>query len=62
MIQIDPDNNHTYLWPKIGRVDKSGQFKIVAETDGPVKPDPYLVDLGSDKSLNRMKYFESELI
>lgn len=60
-IQIDPDNNHTYLWPKIGRVNDKGEFQIIAETDSPVKPDPYLVDLGSDKSLNRMKYFESEL-
>ncbi len=59
-IQIDPDNHHTYLWPKIGRVDNQGKFQIVAETDSPVKPDPYLVDLGSDKSLNRMKYYESE--
>jgi len=60
-IQIDPDNHHTYLWPKIGRVDGNGKFQIIAETDGPVKPDPYLVDLGSDKSLNRMQYYESEL-
>ncbi len=60
-IQIDPDNNHTYLRPKIGRVDHKGMFQIVAETDRPVKPDPYLVDLGSDKSLNCMKYYESEI-
>ena len=61
-IQIDPDNHHTYLWPKIGRVDNKGKFQIVAETDSPVKPDPYLVDLGSDMSLSRMKYYESEPI
>ncbi|MEJ2114949.1 MAG: transporter substrate-binding domain-containing protein [Gammaproteobacteria bacterium] len=61
-IQIDPDNNHTYLWPKIARVNELGKFEIVAETDVPVKPDPYLVDLGSDKSLSRMKYFESDIL
>ena len=60
-IQIDPDNHHTYLWPKIGRVNDKGKFQIVAETDSPVKPDPYLVDLGSDRNLNRMRYYESEL-
>ena len=60
-IQVDPDNNHTYLWPKIGRVDLRGRFLIVAQTDTPVKPDPYLVDLGSDKSLNHMKYNEALL-
>ncbi len=61
-IQIDPDNNHTYLWPKIGRVNEKGTFEIVAETDCPIKPDPYLVDLGSDKSVTRMKYFEGSMI
>ena len=60
-IQVDPDNNHTYLWPKIGRINDKGMFKIVAETDSPVKPDPYLVDLGSDKSLSHMKYLEKQL-
>lgn len=60
-VQVDPDNNHTYLWPKIGRVNDKGRFQIVAETDSPVKPDPYLVDLGSDKSLNYMKYLEKQV-
>ena len=60
VIQVDPDNNHTYLWPKIGRINDKGMFKIVAETDSPVKPDPYLVDLGSDKSLSHMKYLEKQ--
>ena len=61
VIQVDPDNNHTYLWPKIGRINDKGMFKIVAETDSPVKPDPYLVDLGSDKSLSHMKYLEKTI-
>ena len=58
-IQIDPDNNHTYLWPRIGRVGDNGIFKIIAETDSPVKPDPYLVDLGKDKNLSHMNYYEA---
>lgn len=60
-VQVDPDNNHTYLWPKIGRVNNKGNFMIVAQTDSPVKPDPYLVDLGSDASLSHMKYNETLL-
>ena len=44
-IQIDVDNHHTYLWPKIGRVNKEGQFDIIDQVDTWVKPDPYLVNL-----------------
>lgn len=43
-VRIDPDNNHTYLWPRVGRVDADGRFEIVAESPVAMKPDPYLVD------------------
>ena len=43
-VRIDPDNNHTYLWPRVGRVDADGRFEIVAESLVAMKPDPYLVD------------------
>jgi len=42
-IRIDPDNGHTYLWPRIGRVNSRGVFDIVFESSHAVKPDPYLV-------------------
>jgi ABC-type branched-subunit amino acid transport system substrate-binding protein len=41
-IQIDPDNNHTWLTPRIGRVRRDGNFDIVWEAKAAVKPDPYL--------------------
>lgn len=41
-IQIDPDNNHTWLTPRIGRVRRDGNFEIVWEAKAAVKPDPYL--------------------
>lgn len=41
-IQIDPDNNHTWLTPRIGRARRDGSFEIVWEAKAPVKPDPYL--------------------
>lgn len=44
-VQIDVDNHHTYLWPKIGRVNKDGQFDIIDQVEAWVKPDPYLVNL-----------------
>ena len=41
-VQIDPDNNHVWLTPRIGRVRSDGEFDIVWESKGPIKPDPYL--------------------
>jgi branched-chain amino acid transport system substrate-binding protein len=41
-VQIDPDNNHIWLTPRIGRVRSDGRFDIVWEGKGPIKPDPYL--------------------
>jgi branched-chain amino acid transport system substrate-binding protein len=41
-VQIDPDNNHVWLTPRIGRARSDGRFDIVWEGKGPIKPDPYL--------------------
>ena len=53
-IKIDEDNHHTYLWPKIGRVNQYGQFDIIEQADTWVKPDPYLVNLHTNNSLFNM--------
>jgi branched-chain amino acid transport system substrate-binding protein len=53
-IKIDKDNHHTYLWPKIGRVNQSGQFDIIEQADTWVKPDPYLVNLHMNDSIFNM--------
>lgn len=42
-VWIDPDNNHSYLTPALGRSRSDGQFEILWTADAPVKPDPYLV-------------------
>jgi branched-chain amino acid transport system substrate-binding protein len=44
MVRIDEDNHHTYLRPRIGRVNAGGQFDILEEATSWVRPDPYLVD------------------
>jgi branched-chain amino acid transport system substrate-binding protein len=41
-IRIDPENNHTWLTPRIGRVRRDGGFDIMWEAKSAVKPDPYL--------------------
>jgi branched-chain amino acid transport system substrate-binding protein len=42
-VWVDPDNGHSYLWSRIGRAKKNGQFEIVQQSQRPCKPDPYLV-------------------
>ena len=47
-VRIDPDNNHAFLWPRVGKVNANGQFDVVYESRTPVKPDPYMVAFGDD--------------
>jgi branched-chain amino acid transport system substrate-binding protein len=42
-VRFDPENNHLYLWPRIGRAGADNQFTIIQQAQTPVKPDPYLV-------------------
>lgn len=42
-VRIDEHNHHTYLQPRIGRVNAKGQFDILEEATQWVRPDPYLV-------------------
>ena len=44
MVRVDAENNHTYLWPRIGRVDSSGRFAILEDSAAAVRPDPYLIN------------------
>jgi branched-chain amino acid transport system substrate-binding protein len=42
-VRIDLENNHTYLWPRIARLDRNGRFQAVWNPGVRVKPDPYCV-------------------
>ncbi len=42
-VRIDPENNHTFLWPRLAKVDRWGRFQILAESQAAVAPDPYLI-------------------
>ncbi|GLK66882.1 transporter substrate-binding domain-containing protein [Hansschlegelia plantiphila] len=42
-VRIDADNHHTYLWPRVARLDSEGRFQIVWNPGVRVKPDPYCV-------------------
>jgi branched-chain amino acid transport system substrate-binding protein len=43
LVQIDPENRHCYLWPRIGSSRTDGTFKILHSSNKMVRPDPYLV-------------------
>jgi urea transport system substrate-binding protein len=41
LVKIDPQNSHTYLWPKIGEAQTNGQFKTIEQSKEWVEPLPY---------------------
>lgn len=43
-VKVDAENNHAYVFCRIGRIQKNGEFLILHETTDNIKPDPYLVD------------------
>jgi branched-chain amino acid transport system substrate-binding protein len=55
MIRVDGSNNHTFLWPRVARLDERGVFQVVWDPRVRVKPDPYCVeqrlDSWSDQAL-----------
>lgn len=42
-VVLDTDTHHTYLWPRIARVDAQRQFKVLYSAQEAVRPIPYLV-------------------
>ncbi|WP_204949384.1 transporter substrate-binding domain-containing protein [Methylopila capsulata] len=42
-VRVDAENHHTYLWPRVARLDAKGAFQIVWNPGVRVKPDPYCV-------------------
>ncbi len=42
-VRIDHENNHTFLWPRVARIDAAKRFQIVWNPGVRVKPDPYCV-------------------
>jgi branched-chain amino acid transport system substrate-binding protein len=47
-VQIDAQTQHTWLWPRIARLDHQRQFQLVLESAEAVQPSPYMVDYQMD--------------
>ena len=42
LVTVDGDNQHVYKTVRIGQIREDGLIDTIWETEGPVKPDPYL--------------------
>ncbi len=45
-LRLDPDNQHAWLRPRIGRIQADGSFDIIWDSRATIKPDPYLTLYG----------------
>lgn len=43
-VRIDASTNHTFLWPRVAKLDAQGRFQVVWDPGRQVRPDPYCVD------------------
>ncbi|EGH71509.1 ABC-type branched-chain amino acid transport protein [Pseudomonas syringae pv. aceris] len=44
LVHLNPENHHTWLWPRIARLNGQGRFEIVFEGDRAISPSPYMVE------------------
>lgn len=52
-VKIDAENNHAYLFSRVGRMRSDGMFDIVEESAESIKPDPYFVEFATPNSADR---------
>jgi len=52
-VRIDPDNHHTELWARIGRLNADGKFDVIWQSETRVKPDPYFVTSAHEEWINQ---------
>ncbi|NPD16514.1 transporter substrate-binding domain-containing protein [Xinfangfangia sp. D13-10-4-6] len=43
-VRIDGSTHHTWLWPRIGRVNAANAFDVIDAVGAPVKPEPFMVE------------------
>ena len=42
-VWVEPQNNHSHLSSRIAEIDACGVFQVKWQSQGPIKPDPYVV-------------------
>jgi branched-chain amino acid transport system substrate-binding protein len=54
-VRVEPENNHAWLTPRIGRSNRHGGFDVLWESGSPVRPDPYLAAFNTDSLRSRIQ-------
>ncbi|MCQ4327120.1 amino acid ABC transporter substrate-binding protein [Stutzerimonas stutzeri] len=54
LVRIDMHNHHSFLFSRIGRVNRMGQFDLLFESRHHLKPDPYVIAPSLDDWSNSM--------
>ena len=44
-VRIDPENHHTWLWPRLARINPQGRFEVLEQAEQQEHPSPYLIEL-----------------
>ncbi|MGL3209846.1 transporter substrate-binding domain-containing protein [Bradyrhizobium sp. BR 1433] len=44
-VRIDGNTNHTHLWPRVARVDATGNYRVVHDAGVRVAPDPFMLEV-----------------
>ncbi|MDI4235441.1 MULTISPECIES: transporter substrate-binding domain-containing protein [unclassified Bradyrhizobium] len=44
-VRIDANTNHTHLWPRVARVDATGNYRVVHDAGVRVPPDPFMLEV-----------------
>ena len=59
LVKVERHNNHTHLWPRVGKVDANGQYEIVYEPAARVQPDPFMLEYRLGSSLPEQQLVRS---
>lgn len=59
-VRVDPDNHHTELWSRIGRINSQGKFDIVWQSETRIRPDPYFVTASYDDWLGTRHHLKRQ--
>lgn len=49
VVKIDAQTQHTWLWPRIARLDHRRRFELVLHSKEAIQPSPYMVDYQMDE-------------
>lgn len=52
-VKVDTSNHHTYLWPRIARVDNARSFQIIEQEKAAIRPEPFMIQHTIERNVAR---------